>query len=111
MGREAIFGERKCTPCNRQITEVQQQTLQFMWCFYQLNDQLPTFAEIASHFGVFPHAATCRVQALARKGFIEPNACPGRYRFTFKAREMLIPLGSQLLPTALSFPRPSGDQP
>ena len=68
------------------LTDCQSEVLHFMWGFYMANDMLPTYREIASHRGCYLTAAMGHVAALERKGYIERNASPGKFRFTVKGR-------------------------
>lgn len=90
MGKAAIFGERKIKPSARNLTLRQREVLYFMWLFFLNNDQLPPMQNITDAFGwKSTNAAQCFADVLAAKGYIEPNACPGKWRFTTKAREVL----------------------
>jgi DNA-binding IclR family transcriptional regulator len=86
VGRKAIY---QITPSALPLTARQSEVLSFMWSFYHSNDQLPTLEDICGQFKWFPNAAREHVMALARKGYVERNACPGRFKFTSKARELL----------------------
>jgi DNA-binding MarR family transcriptional regulator len=86
MGRRSLFGERKFKPLDRPLTAKQDDILHFLWAFYMQNDQLPPVNQICDEFLIYPQAGTDHLKALARKGYIEPNACPGKFKFTQKAR-------------------------
>lgn len=70
------------------LTARQQETLDFMWRFYQENDQLPPAFVIAKHFGLAINAIKDRLIALKKKGYIEKNTVE-KYRFAkmFRAEQ------------------------
>lgn len=64
---------------NTNLTDKQRQYAEFMFAFFEENDQLPSNVAIAEHFGCAPSTVGCHVQALARKGVLKKNAL-GKYK-------------------------------
>jgi SOS-response transcriptional repressor LexA len=61
-----------------------------MFSFYEQNDQLPTKAVIAEHFGyASPNAAHEHVDCLERRGLIERNAL-NKFKFTEAGRRVAL---------------------
>lgn len=48
--------------------------IDFMRKFLAENDQLPPYATIADHFGVFPNAVNERIHRLEKNGLFKRNA-------------------------------------
>lgn len=87
MGRAAIFGERKVQV--RALTDRQAEVLDYMWHFYQENDQPPTHEAICAFFNFSsPNAAQDHIKALARRGWLEKNAI-GKWKFTQATRTLM----------------------
>lgn len=64
------------------LTKKQEEVYDFMFHFFEENDQIPPMAEIADHFGwASPNAANEHVLRIRDAGWIEHNAV-GKYRFT-----------------------------
>jgi hypothetical protein len=76
----------------RQLTPRQAEILRFMWEFFLQNDQLPTHRDICERFGFVVNASMSFVAVLQAKGYIERNACPGRFKFTQVGRTFLAPV-------------------
>jgi len=69
-----------------QLTAVQGEVLNYMWRFYLENDQLPTMATIAGHFGWgSANNADQHCKYLLSKGAIQRNSL-GKYMFSSAAR-------------------------
>jgi len=69
-----------------QLTHVQGKVMEFMWRFYEENDQLPTMAAIAGNFGWgSANNADQHCRYLHSKGALEKNVL-GKYKFSRGAK-------------------------
>lgn len=59
----------------------QMQVAVYVHVYHDLNDNLPTKAEVASAFGVTDNAAFEHIKALQKKGVLEPSENPNKLRF------------------------------
>lgn len=57
----------------KELTEKQQRVLEYICSCMESNSHPPTVREIALHFGVTPHAIQVHLNALRKKGWLEPS--------------------------------------
>ena len=68
-------------PINNRLTKLQARAMDFMRAYFAENDQLPPSEAMQAFFGWKSQNSVVEMRAvLARKGFIEKNAC-GKHRF------------------------------
>lgn len=53
------------------LTDIQRETLNVIKEFIKENQHSPSRVELAKHFGVLPGAIQFRLEALAKKGYLE----------------------------------------
>ena len=65
----------------KEPTIMQWEVLRYLYEYFHHNDQLPPYSKICDRFGFESYnAAQSHMQALNKKGFIEPNE-NGKWRF------------------------------
>ena len=77
---------------DRQLTQRQQEVLDFMQTFTETHGVPPTVREIGGRFHVTPRAAFDHLRALERKGYLRRRATEGR---TSRALTLAMPIPSR----------------
>lgn len=63
------------------LTTRQMQVAVYIHVYHELNDNMPTKAEVASAFGVTDNAAFEHIKSMQKKGVFEPSENPNKLRF------------------------------
>lgn len=61
----------KFPPCDKPLTELHEQTLEFIWAHFDRTGKWPTTLDVAKGFGVVKKTVRERLQRMEAKGAIE----------------------------------------